>query len=469
MDGPTAAETDVVILGGGPAGYACALRAADLGLQVTVVEADRLGGTCLHHGCVPTRAMLHAAAMADTAARLAPKWGIASSVDAIHMGALLQARDHVVTTNHRAVERHLAGAGITVLRGKGWLTGRRSVLVDGASVTARRAIVLATGSRPRMLDGLQPDGRRVLTSDQALALDRVPASAVVLGGGAIGAELSQVWQALGADVTLLEREPGLVPGEDPEIGRELTRALRRRGIKVVADATVSDVTLTADGVHFVATAAGQPLPLSAEVLLLAIGRSANTAGLGLDDVGVDVADGFVGIADWSSLQTTVQGIYAVGDLVGPPSQMRANTAYAEGRLVAEHIAGLPTTGVDYRTIPRVTHGITETAAVGFSEPAARAAGWDVEAVTLPLGAVAKGAMHAEGGIAKVIRRRGGPIVGVALVGPHVTELIGESMLMTGFEALPSDVAPLVHAHPTLSEVLSEAVMALDGRPLHWRS
>jgi dihydrolipoamide dehydrogenase len=308
----------------------------------------------------------------------------------------------------------------------------------------------------------------VLTSDHALAMTHVPASAIVVGGGAIGAELTQVWRALGAEVTVVEAQPTLVPAEDRDLGRELRRALRRRGIDVLVDATLEDVDVRDDQVQAVIRAGGHTQTVSAEVLLLAIGRDP-ASDFGFADAGIRLDDGYVTPQSWATLESSVGGVHAVGDLLPLPALARANTAYAEGRLVAERISGIRGPGLDYTRVARVTHGVTETAAVGVSEERARELGADVRVATMPLGSVARGLMIGDGGMLKVIADAGGEFLGIAMVGPHATELIGEALLLTGFEATAADLAPLVHPHPTLTEAFGEVGMALAGRPMHWRA
>jgi dihydrolipoamide dehydrogenase len=358
-------------------------------------------------------------------------------------------------------------AGVTVVRAHGTVTGPRTVAADGARLEAGRALVLATGSVVRALPGLRPDGRRVLTSRQALALGRVPASAIVLGGGAVGVEFAQVWHGLGAEVALVERRDHLVPAEDRDLGRELARALRRRGVGVHVGAGASDVTADGDGVRVTLDGAATPRHLEAEVVLVAVGRAPRSHGLGFERAGVQLRDGFVVPRDWARLETHRPGVFAVGDLLPPPSLARANTAFAEGLLVADAIAGRRTRPIDYTGVARITHGLVETAAVGLAEDEARRRG-EAAARKMPIAAVAKGLMLGEGGMIKVVTGRGGTVLGIQLVAPQASELVGEALLVTGFEATPADVAPLVHPHPTLSELFSETSLALSGRRLHLR-
>jgi dihydrolipoamide dehydrogenase len=477
MDSP-----DVIVIGGGTGGYSTALRAAALGLEVVLVERDKVGGTCLHRGCIPSKAMLHAAELVDGVAEARERWGVKATLDAVDWSALVATRDDIVARNHRGVQAHLAHAGVRVIAGSARLTGPRSVRVTGPGATgvrargeqgvhdlsARRGLVLATGSRPRTLPVLAPDGRRVVTSDDALFAPGLPASVLVLGGGAIGVEYASFHRSLGTEVTLVEAADRIVPLEDADVSRHLTRGLKKRGIDVRAGARLLDAEVLRDGVRArVRTARGETLTLEAERLLVAVGRAPVTDGLDVAAAGLTTdARGFVAPADWDRLETAVPGIHVVGDLLPPPSLGLAHASFAEGLLVAETLAGLPSAPVDYAAVPRVTYSSPQTAAVGLSEAEARARGYEVETNTMPLTAVAKGMVHGQGGMVKVVTESGGRVLGVHLVGPHVSEMIAQSQLIVGWEAEPSDVAGHIHPHPTLSEAVGEAFLTLAGRGLH---
>ncbi|QJS09339.1 dihydrolipoyl dehydrogenase [Streptomyces argyrophyllae] len=478
--------SDVIVVGGGTGGYSTALRAAGLGLDVILVERDKVGGTCLHRGCVPSKAMLHAAELVDGIAEARERWGVKATVDSVDWGALVATRDGIVARNHKGVEAHLAQAGVRVVRGSARLTGPRTVRVESTGtdgtpgvrqegapgvrdLTARRALVLATGSRPRTLPGLDPDGRRVVTSDDALFAPGLPASVLVLGGGAIGVEYASFHRSMGADVTLVEAADRIVPLEDADVSRHLTRGLKRRGIDVQTGARLLDAELLDNGVRArVRTARGETRTLTAERLLVAVGRAPVTEGLGLDAAGLTTDErGFVVPQDWGRLETAVPGVHVVGDLLPPPSLGLAHASFAEGLLVAETVAGLQSPPVDYATVPRVTYSSPQTASVGLGEAEARVRGHEVDVNTMPLTAVAKGMVHGQGGMVKVVAEAGGgPVLGVHLVGPNVSEMIAESQLIVGWDAEPSDVARHVHAHPTLSEAVGEVFLTLAGRGLH---
>lgn len=469
---------DVIVIGGGTGGYATALRAAALGLDVVLVERDQLGGTCLHRGCVPSKAMLHAAELVDGIAEARERWGVKATLDSVDWPALVATRDDIVSRNHRGLRAHLAEAGVRVVRGSARLTGARTVRVEGVQdapgvrqLTARRGLVLATGSRPRALPGLVPDGRRVVTSDDALFAPGLPDSVLVLGGGAIGVEYASLHRSLGAEVTLVEAAERLVPLEDADVSRHLTRGLRGRGIDVQVGARLLDAEVLDDGVRArVRTARGETRTLTARRLLVAVGRVPVTEGLDLAAAGLATdARGFVVPADWDRLETAAEGIHVVGDLLPPPSLGLAHASFAEGLVVAESLAGLRPAPVDYAAVPRVTYSSPQTAAVGLTEAEARTGGHDVAVRAMPLTALAKGMVHGRGGMAKVVAEAGGGrVLGVHLVGPQVSELIAEAQLIVGWDAEPADVARHVHPHPTLSEAVGEVFLTLAGRGLHQR-
>ena len=453
---------DVVILGAGSGGYACALRAAQLGLTVALVEKGKLGGTCLHVGCIPTKALLHAAEVAD-AARDSEQFGVNATLDGIDMGGVNKYKDGIVARLHQGLTGLVRGRGITVVEGEGRLVGPRTVAVDGREY-AGRAVVLASGSYSRTLPGLEVDGHRVLTSEHALTLDHVPSSVVVLGGGVIGCEFASVWRSFGADVTIVEALPRLVAAEDEAVSAALQRAFRRRGITARTDTAFESVEHTDDGVR-VTVADGSTI--DAEVLLVAVGRGPSTAGLGYEEQGVLLDRGFVPTDE--RLRTNLEGVYAVGDIV--PGLQLAHRGFAQGVFVAEEVAGLGPTPIDESGIPRVTYSDPECASVGLTEAAARSA-YGAEAVqtlTYDLAGNGKSQILRTQGFVKLVRRVVGPVVGVHIVGARAGEMVGEAQLIYNWEAHPEDVAPLVHAHPTQNEALGEAHLALSGKPLHAHS
>jgi dihydrolipoamide dehydrogenase len=451
------AEFDVLILGAGSGGYACALRAAQLGLRVGLVEKGNLGGTCLHVGCIPTKALLHAAEVAD-AARDSEQFGVRATLDGIDMAGVNSYKDGVVSRLFKGLTGLIKGRGITVIEGEGRLTGPHEVTVDGMTYAGKN-VVLASGSYARSLPGLDVDGERVITSEHALRLETVPASVVVLGGGVIGCEFVSVWRSFGAEVTIVEALPRLVAAEDEASSKVLERAFRKRGITVRTGTPFQSVKLTNEGVAV--TVEGGDL-IEADLLLVAVGRGPSTDGLGYEEQGIATERGFVLTDD--RCHTNVEGVYAVGDIV--PGLQLAHRGFQQGIFVAEDIAGLAPATIDEAGIPRVTYSHPEVASVGLTEAAATERYGAVETVTYDLGGNGKSQILKTQGFVKLVRRPDGPVVGIHLVGDRVGELIGEAQLIYGWEGYAEDVAPLVHAHPTQNEALGEAHLALAGKPLH---
>jgi dihydrolipoamide dehydrogenase len=457
------ADFDVLVLGAGSGGYACALRAAQLGLKVGLVEKGKLGGTCLHVGCIPTKALLHAAEVADSA-RDSEQFGVRASLEGIDMAGVNSYKDGVVSRLFKGLSGLVAGRGITVLEGTGRLTGPREVSVTseaGATAYSGEHVVLASGSYSKVLPGIEVDGTRVVTSEQALNLDRVPASVVVLGGGVIGCEFASVWRSFGAEVTIVEALPRLVALEDEASSKALERAFRKRKIAFKTGTPFESVKVTDAGVA-VTVQGGEVI--EAELLLVAVGRGPVTDGLGYDEQGVSMERGFVLTDD--RCRTNLENVWAVGDIV--PGLQLAHRGFQQGILVAEAIAGLDPAPIDETGIPRVTYSHPEVASVGLTESAAVATygAEGVESLTYDLGGNGKSQILKTSGFVKLVRRVDGPVVGVHLVGDRVGELIGEAQLIYGWEAYAEDVAPLVHAHPTQNEALGEAHLALAGKPLH---
>jgi dihydrolipoamide dehydrogenase len=450
---------DVVVLGGGSGGYACALRAAQLGLSVALVEKDKLGGTCLHRGCIPTKALLHAGEIAD-AARDADQFGIKASLQGVDMSGVNSYKDGVVGRLYKGLQGLVQSRGITTVEGAGRLVGPRTVEVDGTRYEGRH-VVLASGSYPKTLPGLEIDGARVITSDQALTLDVVPGSAIVLGGGVIGVEFASAWTSFGTEVTILEALPRLVPAEDAASSKLVERAFRKRKITARTGTPFKSVQTTEAGVR-VTVESGETY--EADLLLVAVGRAPATEGLGYDEQGVAMERGFV-LTD-ERLRTNLDGVYAVGDIV--PGLQLAHRGFAQGIFVAEDIAGLHPAPVDEAGIPRVTYCEPEVASVGLTEEQAqeRYGADGVESLTYDLGGNGRSQILRTQGFVKLVRRHDGPVVGVHLVGARVGELVGEAQLIYNWDAFPEDVAQLVHMHPTQNEALGEAHLALAGKPLH---
>ncbi len=452
---------DLVILGAGSGGYAAALRGAQLGLSIALIEADKLGGTCLHRGCIPTKALLHSAEVADTIHESASV-GVNSSFEGIDMGAVNTYKDGVVGRLYKGLQGLVKAGKIDYVTGWGRLTGKDTVEVDGTTYRGRN-IVLASGSYPRSLPGLDIGGR-VITSEQALELDYVPKSAIVLGGGVIGVEFASVWKSFGADVTIIEALPNLVPNEDVALSKALERAFRKRKINFATGTRFSGVEQNDSGV-VVSTEDGKTF--EAELLLVAVGRGPATEGLGYEEQGVPMERGFVLTNE--RLHTGVADIYAVGDIV--PGLQLAHRGFQQGIFVAEEIAGLNPPAIVESGIPRVTYCEPEVASVGLTEAQAKEQHGDdgVETVEFNLAGNGKSQILKTTGFVKLVREKDGPIVGVHMIGSRVGELIAEGQLIVNWEAYPDDVASLVHAHPTQNESLGEAALALAGKPLHSHS
>ena len=449
---------DVVILGGGSGGYACALRSAELGKRVALIEQGKVGGTCLHRGCIPTKALLHAAELADQA-RESESFGIRASLDGIDMDGVNAYKDKVVTRLWKGLAGLISSRHIDVIEGEGRLSSPTAVQV-GDTLIEGAHVVLASGSQARSLPGLEIDGQRVITSDHALQLDRVPASAVILGGGVIGVEFASVWRSFGAEVTIVEMLPHLLPPEEESSSKLLERAFRRRGIGYKLGARFESVKETDSGVT-VTLEGGTTI--DAELLLVAVGRGPASAGLGYEEAGVAVDRGYVTVDEYC--QTNVPTISAVGDLT--PGPQLAHVGFAEGILVAERLAGLPVTPIDYDGVPRVTYSNPEVASVGITSATAAERGIETTEFTYDLAGNGKSQILQTQGAAKVIAvAGGGPVLGVHLVGARVGELIAEAQLIYNWEAAPAEVAQLIHPHPTQSEAIGEAHLALAGKPLH---
>ncbi len=452
----TDSTADLVILGGGSGGYACALRAAQLGLSVVMVEKDKLGGTCLHRGCIPTKALLHAAEVADSA-RDGETFGVKTALEGIDMNGVNSYKDAVVSKMYKGLQGLVKSRGISYVEGNGSFVGERTVEVHGRRYTGS-AVVLATGSYARTLPGLEIGGR-VVTSDHAVNLDYVPDRVVVLGGGVIGVEFASVWRSFGAEVTVVEALPRLVPAEDDFLSKQLERAFRHRGIAFKTGVEFTGAQQS-DSQVTVSLESGEQL--DADLLLVAVGRGPNTADAGFERAGVTMDRGFVPTDE--RLRTNLDGVYAVGDIV--PGLQLAHRGFAQGIFTAEEIAGYDPTPIDETGIPRVTYCEPEVASVGLTEAQAQEQHPDVETLTYDLSGNGKSQILQTRGAVKVVRVEDGPVLGIHMIGTRVGELVGEAQLIFNWEAYADDVAELVHAHPTQTEALGEAHLALAGKPLH---
>ena len=456
MSSPTS-PADLVILGGGSGGYAAALRAAELGMSVVLIEKDKVGGTCLHRGCIPTKALLHSGEIADSA-REGEQFGVKTSLAGIDMDGVNGYKDGVVSRLYKGLQGLIKSRKIDYVEGEGRLVSPTAVAVNGQTYEGRH-VLLATGSYSRSLPGIELDGVRVIDSEQALGLDRVPASVVVLGGGVIGCEFASVWKSFGADVTIVEALPHLVPLEDESSSKLLERAFRRRKIDFSLGSFVSGVQTTENGVK-VSLENGKEF--EAEIVLMAVGRGPVSQGLGYEEAGVKMERGYVLVDEY--LRTNVPTISAVGDLI--PTLQLAHVGFAEGILVAERLAGLEPAPIDYAGVPRITYSEPEVASVGLTEAQAKERFGEIKTLTYDLGGNGRSQILKTAGAVKLVQAVDGPVVGVHMVGSRVGELIAEAQLIYNWEAEADDVAALVHPHPTQSEALGEAHLALAGKPLH---
>jgi len=450
-------QFDVVILGGGSGGYACALRSSQLGLSVALIEENKLGGTCLHRGCIPTKALLHAGEVADSS-RHSSDFGVNTQFIGIDMLAVNAYKDGVVSKLHKGLQGLVKSRNVTYIEGHGRLVSKNEVEVNGVKYTGKN-IVLATGSYPKTLPGLDIDGTQIITSEQAIAMDRVPRSVIVLGGGVIGCEFASVWKSFGAEVTIIEGLPHLIALEDESSSKGLERAFRKRGINFELGTRFKSASKDSNGVT-VTLEDGKIF--TAEVLLVAVGRGPVSANLGYEEAGLSMDRGYV-LVD-NKCRTNVPGIWAVGDLI--PTLQLAHVGFGEGILVAEEIGGLNPRPINYDGVPRVTYSEPEVASVGLTTAQAKERGHDVVELNYDLAGNGKAQILKTAGAIKLVAAKNGPVLGIHMVGARVGELLAEAQLIFNWEAEASDVASLIHAHPTLSEAVGEAHLALAGKPLH---
>lgn len=451
------ADFDLVVLGGGSGGYAAALRASQLGLKVVLIEKDKLGGTCLHRGCIPTKALLHAGEVADNA-RHASEFGVKAEFHSIDMAGVNSYKDGVISKLHKGLQGLVKSRNVTYVEGSGKLVAKDTVEVNGQRFTGKN-VLLATGSYAKTLPGLEIDGAKVITSDHAMHLNYVPKSVIVLGGGVIGCEFASVWKSFGAEVTIIEALPHLIALEDESSSKQLERAFRKRGINFELGTKFKSVAKSGSGVT-VTLEDGKTF--AADLLLVAVGRGPVSANLGYEEQGIKMDRGYVLVDE--KCRTNVPGIFAVGDLI--PTLQLAHVGFAEGILVAEEIAGLNPRPINYDGVPRVTYSEPEVASVGLSTAAAKAKGIEIVELNYDLAGNGKAQILKTAGSVKLVAEKNGPVLGIHMVGARVGELLAEAQLIFNWQAEAADVAPLIHAHPTLSEAMGEAHLALAGKPLH---
>ncbi len=455
--GAVMSNFDLLILGGGSGGYAAALRGAQLGLSVGLIEQDKVGGTCLHRGCIPTKALLHAGEVADSA-RESSLFGVNATLNSIDINGVNSYKDGVIAGLYKGLQGLIKSRNVTYIEGKGRLVNSTTIEVNGQNYTGKN-IVLATGSYAKTIPGLDIDGHRVITSDHGTKLDYIPKSAIVLGGGVIGCEFASVWKSFGVDVTIIEGLSHLVPLEDESSSKLLERAFRKRGINFELGIKFKSHRVNPDSVT-VTLEDGREF--TADVLLVSIGRGPVTDGIGYQEAGIAMDRGYVLVDD--HCRTNVPGIFAVGDII--PTLQLAHVGFQEGILVAETIAGLNPRPINYDGVPRVTYSEPEVASVGLSTKVAKERGYDVVEIDYNLAGNGKAQILKTAGSIKLVAQKNGPVLGVHMVGARVGELLAEAQLIFNWEATADDVAPLIHAHPTMSEAMGEAHLALAGKPLH---
>ena len=459
---------DVTIIGSGPGGYVAAIRAAQLGFKTAVVEMAPLpGGTCLHWGCIPTKALLHTAEVLESA-RHASSFGVKVAGAELDLAAAQRYKDKTVTVNAKGVEFLFRKNGVALLRGRGRLAGPGQVEVrppEGDPYTvSTRFVVLATGSAIRGLPGIEFDGERIINSDHALSLTRVPGSLAVLGAGAVGVEFASIYASFGAKVTVVEILPRLVPLEDASLGEELEKAFRKRGIDGHVGTRVEKVSREDGKLRIHASKDGAPIELEAEMLLVAVGRRPVTEDLGLEGTRVKLDRGYIEVD--AMMRTGEPGVYAIGDIV--KTQALAHVASHEGIVAVEHAAGRNPHPVDYDRIPSCTYCQPEVASIGLSEEEARKRGHDVVVGTFPFSAIGKAKILGDtrGFVKIVAEKKYDEVLGVHIIGPHATELIAEATAALNLEATAESLFHAVHAHPTLAEAMGEAALAVHGRAIH---
>lgn len=461
-------QFDVIVLGGGPAGYVAAIRSAQLGLTTAVVEKEKLGGVCVNIGCIPTKALLHSAYVAHTLGHAAKELGIETGPIKTDYGVAMKRSRRVSEQNSKGVEFLMKKHKITVLKGAGTLKPGKAVVVNGETHTATKGIIIATGSRTKGIPqvGLELDRKTVISSDEALFLEQTPKSIAIVGAGAVGSEFADIFNAFGAQITLIEALPRILPLEDAEASDALAKSYRKRGITVLAGAAVKGAKVTANGVTLTVEADGKTQTIEAEKVLMAAGRAVNTENIGLEAVGIQKTDrGFIKV-DYTTLQTNVPGYYAIGDVAGPP--MLAHKGSREGIHVAEVLAGQKPHPIKYDNVPSVTYCHPEVASIGMTEEQAKAKGHQIQVGRFPFSANgrARGTGETEGFV-KIIRdTKYGEILGAHIVGSHASEIIHELVVARENEYTVAEVDLAIHAHPTLSEAVAEAALDSMGRVIH---
>ncbi len=462
-------DYDLIIIGSGPGGYVAGIRAGQLGLKVAVVEKDpKFGGTCLHRGCIPTKALLHTADLLDQFRR-ASDFGVKATGAELQLDQAHSYKNKVVDKNAKGIEYLFKKYKVEGIQGKGHLAGEHKVAIEHEGkeqVLDAKYVMIATGSVPRDIPVAKADGKRILNSDHILNIENVPKSLAVLGAGAVGSEFASIFSSFGADVTLVEMLPRLLPLEDEEVSAELQRAFRKRGIKALTGATLKGVEETDAGLKLEIERGSKTELIEVEKLLVAVGRKPVTEGLGLEDLGIAVEKGYVVVNDL--MQTSVPEVYAIGD-VNQRAPWLAHVASAEGILAVEHMAGKKVWPLRYDNVPAVTFCDPEVASVGLTEAKARESGYEVKVGKFPFSALGKALILGKTeGFVKIVRdSRYDELLGVHIIGVHATDLIAEGGAARQLEATTEDIVHTIHAHPTLAEAIKEAAEAALGSAIHF--
>lgn len=469
-------EYDLVILGGGTGGYVAAIRASQLGLKTAIVEKGKLGGTCLHKGCIPSKALLRSAEVYATAKR-SEDFGIMTSEVAVDFTKVQERKNKIIDTLHKGVQHLMKQGKIDVYEGIGRILGPSifSPMPGTISVEMNQGgenemlipknVIVATGSRPRTLPGLEIDGEAIMSSDEALSMDSLPSSIIIVGGGVIGIEWASMLSDFGTEVTVIEYADRIIPTEDKEISKEMQRLMKKKGIKIITSAKVLPETLVkGDEVTISAEVKGEVKEFKAEKVLVSVGRQANTEGIGLENTDIQMEKGF--IVTNKFFQTKESHIYAIGDVIG--GLQLAHVASHEGMVAVEHIAGNEPSQLDYNLVSRCIYSSPEVSSVGITEDQAVEKGFKVKTGKFSFRAIGKALVFGESdGFVKIVADEAtNDILGVHMIGPHVTDMISEAGLAMVLDATPWEIAHTIHPHPTLSEAIGEAALAVDGKAIH---
>ncbi|MEC1903054.1 dihydrolipoyl dehydrogenase [Bacillus atrophaeus] len=472
-----ATEYDVVILGGGTGGYVAAIRAAQLGLKTAVVEKEKLGGTCLHKGCIPSKALLRSAEVYKTS-REAAQFGVETSDVSLNFEKVQHRKQEIVDKLANGVQHLMKKGKIDVYEGYGRILGPSIFSPMPGTISVERnngedndmlipkQVIIATGSRPRMLPGLEADGKYILTSDEALQLKELPESIIIVGGGVIGIEWASMLHDFGVKVTVIEYADRILPTEDKDISKEMQNLLAKKGIEIATGSKVlTDSFTKTDGVSIQAEKDGETVTYSAEKMLISVGRQANVEGIGLENTDIVTENGVISVND--TYQTKESHIYAIGDVIG--GLQLAHVASREGIIAAEHIAGLEPLPLNPAFVPKCIYSNPEAASVGLTEEEAKQNGYQTKIGKFPFMAIGKALVHGEtDGFVKIVADADNDdILGVHMIGPHVTDMISEAGLAKVLDASPWEIGHTIHPHPSLSEAIGEAALAADGKAIHF--